>query len=221
MSLLRYLLCIGIAPITLCAQHAYYWVPVANHLASDAANWRRGSCSGPSGQMPGINDSLIFSKCNGTSNNCTIDVDLNVKHIELKSSYQAVVTIQPGKNLTFSKGKFNGGTFIASTGNITAEKSFKINGAQFTAPSGTLYVKKEFVFSSGSFHHNNGLVVLQKGSGSTTKITGNSATVPALNLYRLELSPSGSNGTTFDFNHLKVFVHNELKCSGTKPLIVQ
>ncbi|MDW8393590.1 MAG: hypothetical protein RMK52_05030, partial [Chitinophagales bacterium] len=199
MPVLRLLLTgIFLVPFALAAQHAYYWVPQTNQLASDPANWRRASCSGPSGQLPGANDSLIFSKCSGTSHNCTVDLDLNVKHIELKSSYQAVVTVQAGKNITFSKGKFSGGTFVANSGNITAEKSLKISGTQFTAPSGTLYVKKEFVFSSGSFHHNNGLVVLQKGSGSTTKISGNSATVPALNLYRLELSPSGSNGTTFD-----------------------
>lgn len=205
----------------LIAQHAYYWVPQTDQLASNAANWRRGSCNGPSGQLPGVNDSLIFTKCNGTSYNCTIDISLSVKHVELKSSYSATVSMQAGKNLTFNKGKFNGGAFVGNTGNMTADKSFKISGSQFTAPSGTLTVKKEFVFSSGSFSANGGLVVLQKGSGSTTKITGNASAVPLLVFHRLELSPSGSNGTTFEFNDLQVQIISELKFSGTKPLILQ
>jgi len=143
------ILLLSLSVIHASGQKTFYWVAGANNNAGNAANWHQGSCGGVTGLLPGVNDTIVFTKCGGTSYNCTVDVNLNVNKVDIKTLYTATIAMSAGKTFTFKTGKFNGGNFAGSDGAITSSKSFTLQGTNFTSTSGTFTVQGTFSFKSG------------------------------------------------------------------------
>src|SRR5580765_2364226 len=85
---------------SLLAQKIYYWNPGKNNKSSNAANWHLSSCSGTTGS-PGKNDSIVFTSCNLSNPNCTIDKTLTVAGVRIAGDYSGTVSANSGKKITF------------------------------------------------------------------------------------------------------------------------
>ncbi len=126
---------------------------------SDPSNWT--NCGGVAPQAA---DTVVFD---GTSvENCTINTDITVAHLQLNSGYTGVVS-QGTSNITVD-GAYTqaAGTFTGGSGNFllgtywAAWDRFTLSGGTFTAPSGTFTIAygSWAHYAGGTFAHNNGTV---------------------------------------------------------------
>ncbi len=127
-----------------------------------AANWSSNS-------IPGSSDTARFD--NSSSNNCTINVNIDVQGIDIRSTYTGTITQSSGKTVTVGTADFSqaGGTFTGGDSTIDCNDRFTLSGGTFTATSGTLFVDDNFTVSGGTFTHNSGTVTLD-GGGATASI---------------------------------------------------
>ncbi|MCS6991179.1 MAG: T9SS type A sorting domain-containing protein [Chitinophagales bacterium] len=201
-------------------QNTFYWLPGANQLASDPLNWRLAACNGPTGQIPGALDTVVFGHCS-PAQNCTLDMEWTVGRMVIQSDYTASFIVNTSAaSLTILEAECYGGTFHGGSATINIEKKLIIDGCHFIATAETLSVKEEFQFLSGVFEHNAGTVVLKKGSGPITRLMGDAMQPAQIVFHKLHLLASGNFGTRFHFNYLNVFVLQELKFAGVKPLFL-
>ncbi|MDW8393589.1 MAG: ice-binding family protein [Chitinophagales bacterium] len=218
MRVVNLLLLCCLLPASAFSQNVFYWLPSSNQLASDPDNWRQGSCSGPSGQLPSATDTVILGACL-PAQNCTLDVNWTVAKLVLNENYSATLTVDPAvSSITLWEAECLGGTFHAASAQVFIEKRLLLDGCTFIAPAETLSVKEEFTYLSGTFLHNNGTVIFKKGLGSITQLEGNASNVQELVFHKLDFFASGNFGTRFYVNHLDVRVLSDLRLVGVKPL---
>src|SRR4030095_3214049 len=137
-------------------------------------------------------DTLIFNGSCSTSS-CTCDTTFNVKAISVTSNYTGTISTNTGITLTFATGVFTGGIFTGGSIPITFTESFRINGGTFTSTSGVLTLIGDVAFTSGTFNHNNGTVIFQKASPTTTVISGTSNASTTFTLYKAEFAATSQN----------------------------
>jgi hypothetical protein len=170
-----------------------------------SSNW-----SNPENWMPvGIpqpTDTVLF---NATSTNpATIDIDVNVRDIQIDATFTGTITQQASITLinTFTQA---GGTFLGGGQDIDVNGGFSMTGGTFQSTSGTLFVSGGFfqnADSTGFFNPNNGTVTFDGNfSGASNKdpfnnlnfngvITTNLTALPMVVLGGLALNDGSING---------------------------
>lgn len=124
-----------------------------------AANWSSNS-------IPGSSDTARFD--NTSSNNCTINIDISVQGIDIRSTYTGTITQAAGQTITVGSSDFSqaAGTFVGAASEINCNDAFSLSGGTFTATSGTFFIAGNFTVSGGTFTHNSGTITFDGGSAT-------------------------------------------------------
>lgn len=200
------------------AGNNYFWKPSSGNSSNTPANWRISTCNGTvSSVVPGSADTILFSSCNTGA--CTINANLSVAQINVQASYTGTISFSGGVTLTFSVGKFKGGTMTGGSGDITVNESLLIDGSAFTSTAGTLTIKGDFTYKGSSFSHNNGTVIFQKGANATTIINGVSNAATTLILYNAEFA-APSVTTQFSIRNMTIQIDHEMNITGSNQLFL-
>jgi hypothetical protein len=126
---------------------------------STAANW-----SGDS--LPGTGDIATFDST--STDNATIDANIDVGGIDINSGYTGVIT-QGSSIVTVGSSNYDqaAGTFTGGSGKIDVNGNLTISGGTFTSTSGVLEVSGQLNRSAGTFTHNSGTVILNATANQT------------------------------------------------------
>jgi hypothetical protein len=146
---------------------SYYWIASISSNWNVATNWSLTDAGASAGVVPGVNDVAIFKSRLG---NCTINVNVNIKGIDVQSAYTGTIT-QSTYSIAIgtSSAIFAGGTFLGGSGTITINGTSTFSGGTFNAPS-LLVIANNFSKGAGNtFNHNNGEIKFI----STLTISGN------------------------------------------------
>ncbi len=124
-----------------------------------AANWSSNS-------IPGSGDTARFN--NTSTNNCTINVAVNVQGIDIQSTYTGTITQGSGNSVTVGTSDFvmAAGTFTGGNSTIDCNDRFTLSGGTFTSTTGTLSVEGNLTISGGTFTHNSGTVTLDTSAAT-------------------------------------------------------
>lgn len=161
------------------------------------ANWNNGA-NWAGGSAPTTNDVAIFdNSCSGADCNVTVNADIDVKGIDIKSTYTGTITQASTKTITVGSSNWSqaGGTFAGGDSGINVNGFFSLTGGTFTSTSGTLYVGYGstgddvdlFTLGSGAtFTHNSGTLWIggyYNNGGTETFVLGQT-----LELYNLTIA---------------------------------
>lgn len=155
-----------------------------------AANW-----SGDT--IPGTADIATFD---GTStNNATINVNVDVAGIDINAGYTGTITQATGVTVTVGSNNFDisAGTFTGGNSAIDVNGAFTVSGGTFTSTSGTLSVSGNFTVSSGSFGESTGTVTFDGGAATIDVATSET-------FNHLTLAADGTTKTVADNDTLTV-----------------
>lgn len=199
------------ALFVLCTHDAYgakrYWRGTASTSWKNKNNWAATSGGTVGVSVPGSSDTAYFDS--GGNNNCGIDSAVNVRRMEVVSSYTRTIT-QNNNAITIGAGNayFGGGTFIGSGSSvaITINGSLTLDGTAFTCTAGTMTCNGGFSLNSGSFTHNSGIV-----SFTTTATVKGTITFSTL-----EFAPGAANAVFTITNTITAAVL--LKVGGTRTV---
>ncbi len=178
----------------------YYWVGSAGGNTNTASNWSTtnpSSCTGGGTTLPGVGDKIIFAS--GCTNNATINANLSVYDIEIKSGYTGTIAQNNGITVTTSTTSGIGwiqadGTFAGGNSNIDINGSFSMTGGSFTSTSGSLTVERGVSITGGTFNHNSGTLTLDGIFGGNTSFDAPGVT---FNLVTINRTPGGPANPIF------------------------
>jgi hypothetical protein len=190
----------------------YTWTGAIDNDFNKPGNWcgslnASGNCVGAA-SIPGSGSNIVFSDL---CVNCdvTIPANISLNSIATSETYNGVITLGTGINLTTSfYASFYGGTFDATNaGSMTANGSqngtlFKVHKtAKFKAPATTLTIQDSYTTGNsfievghsgdGYFQHNNGTVILTSALGLDKYIDAISMT-----FYNLKILNANANQKT-------------------------
>ncbi len=112
------------------------------------------------GKLPKTTDTALFDS--SSSAPCTIDANVSVEGLKLKSGFTGTITQAADTTLTVGSSEIviQAGTFFGGNGSIDCNDEFTQSGGTFRSTSGALSIYKDFTISGGTFQHNGGTVVL-------------------------------------------------------------
>ncbi len=200
------------------AQTTYLWNPQGGSTSAKVvSNWKIATCNGSTATVfPGSTDTLVFSNC--SAGNATIDTNITVRFVNVKSSYSGTVILSGSNTFTTEKMRVTGGTFSGGSGTINVSSSLSIDGGIFSSTSGTFTLAGNFTKSSGTFNHNNGTVVFKKASSGQPTIAGSSITA-AVDFYDVIFDAPDAT-TLFNINSIYFTVNHSLTISGDEQLFI-
>ncbi|HVY41144.1 MAG TPA: LamG domain-containing protein [Polyangia bacterium] len=147
-------------------------VPAGSGLWSVAANW---SC----GAVPGNGDDVVFDATNGTNQNCTVDVAIDVASLTLQNSYTRAVTGSgaPSMRIRGNLALASSGTLVLTNGTTQLGGAFSRTAGTLTAGTGTVIFNSAAAVTHafGSQHFNTAIIndglvaywALDEGGGTT------------------------------------------------------
>ena len=146
-----------------------YWIATsAGSVWNNTFNWSTTSGGFPPASVPGMFDVAIFD--GGGNADCTMDVIVDVRGINVKFSYGFFSTIiQTSFDIRIGSANaiFSGGSFSGGDATIVINSDLIISGASFTSTMAELRLLGNYTLSGGGFAHNDGTVNFV-GSGVQT-----------------------------------------------------
>ncbi len=149
----------------------FTWIgSIANSDWTTGTNWQGGS-------TPSSSDIAIFDDDCGVNCDATINANIDIKGLQMKSSYTGTITQSSGNTITIDTENSDdpgileqaGGTFIGSDAAIIAN-FFRLTGGTFTSTSGDLKVGYDANYYNGAngfiyrspavFNHNSGVLYI-------------------------------------------------------------
>jgi len=186
------------------ASQAQTWLGTVNTDWNTPGNWQGGT-------VPASNTTATFD---GTGvNNCVITGAIAAGGINMATGYTGTISISAGSSITLggsgfvqAAGIFNCGSGAFTVGNTS---NFNCTGGTFIASGNTTTLGNNVNFQR-SFQHNNGTLVLNSSSGTTT-FSVNGGLVDTVTLYNLTINMGGAatNSYTVAANN-KAIVTNTL-----------